>query len=240
MSQTSANPLDDATVVLRVTSSTGGQMARLLTTDDVVTHLTFPRLRLAWLRNGQGYRPGDYAKVGRDIGLGRIQVYEPHPDWSAVASYASSKKEDFFVVRPTVGADFHSHRDVIVHEATHAIQDRNRWRYSPLDAEVDAHFAQALYLVRRRADAGGVEPRLAGFLNAAREYDADEGYLGSLRFRRVLKDLEHAVFMDYQDRARRRAEAEGRDFDAEAHDKEFRKRSSSDGMTYEHAPTVAP
>ena len=41
-------------------------------------------------------------------------------------------------MRPTVGADFHSHRDVIVHEATHAIQDRNRWRYSPLDAEVDA------------------------------------------------------------------------------------------------------
>ena len=61
-------------------------------------------------------------------------------------SIVSWDELNFFIVTPSVTATPLLYMNTFVHEATHAIQDRNKWRMSRLDNEVDAHFAEALYL----------------------------------------------------------------------------------------------
>jgi hypothetical protein len=211
-----------------VTSTTGATMKTFLTKNTFVLGLNFPRLRLASQGLRDGYSGADFAEVGREIGVNKIEVYVS--DISHPASYASAEDGDFFVLSQSLHSAFNVDRHVIVHEACHAIQDWSQWRCSRLDREVDAHFGQALFLVRSGDEktASMIPPRLVPFLSAARQYNADAGYLKSFAFRKVLNKLEHEIFMDYQ----YTAQAKDPYFDPDQFAKDFNKRRREDGKTY--------
>jgi LysM domain len=183
-----------------VTETFGAEMARLLRSDSALRTLDFPRLHLPRMK---GYIGPDYADIARRIHLDGIEVYETRKDSGLGfhAKYESYGDLNHFIVRPSVTATPLLYMTTIVHEATHAMQDRNKWRMSGLDNEVDAHFAEALYLVRSRKEEAKIDLRMTRFNIAAEEYDADENYLksiGFIEFRRKLRHdiTEHYAFMN--------------------------------------------
>jgi hypothetical protein len=133
-------------------------------------------------------------------------------------------------VAPEVGEAFTVEKHVFVHEACHAIQDWSRWRCSKQDREIDAHFGQALYLVRTGDDKFALlPPRMKLFLEAAREFNVDAGYLKSRSFEKKLSKLENEIFKDYEYSARA---SDPYYFNLEKFTKSFTKRRRGDGKTY--------
>jgi hypothetical protein len=172
-------------------------MARLLRSAPVPS-LRFPRLHLPALK---GYFGADYQDIADRIRLNGIEVYESRLDsdelgWNA--KYVSWGDLNFFIVTPSVVATPLLYMDTIVHEATHAIQDRNKWRMSPLDNEVDTHFAEALYLVRSGQEKEAkINLVMTRFLIAAKEYNANPRYLTSISFRKLRREMRNDVAQHY-------------------------------------------
>ena len=72
------------------------------------------------------------------------------------------------------------------------------------------------------------QPKMGLFLNAAREFDADAGYLKSMSFRKLLPKLEHEIYLDYQFTA----QATDPNFDPDKFGKDFAARRRGDGKKY--------
>ena len=187
-----------------VTEVFGREMARLLTKvarllrSDGRTLLSFPRLHLPVLK---GYSPSDYVDIAGRIRLNGIEVYETRLDTDDLgfhAQYRSWNELNFFIVTPSVTATPLLYMNTIVHETTHAIQDRNKWRMSRLDNEVDTHFAEALYLshIGDKTDAK-VDLIMTRFLIAAKEYNDDARYLTSINFRNLRREMRNDVAQHY-------------------------------------------
>ena len=210
-----------------VTEQFGPEMAKLLRSDAHLPTLAFPRLHLPRMR---GYLGTDYADIAKRIHLGGIEVYETRKDEGLGfhAKYESYGGLNHFVVRPSVTATPLLYMSTIVHETTHAIQDRNKWRMSELDDEVDTHFAEALYLVRSRKEHEAENDlRMTRFMIAAREYKADEGYLKSISFLKLRREMRHDVTEHY---AFMNSIFGGGDFDREKWLKDFRRKKRWDGI----------
>ena len=222
-----ASATDSGPAMEDVTATVGASIRAFLTKNLTVQNLKFPRLRFAQLGWVDGYSGERFAEVGREIGPSKIEVYS-YPIGNP-ARYASSEDGDFFVVDPEVAVAFELDKHVYVHEACHAIQDWSQWRCSRQDREIDAHFGQALYLVRSGDEkTATLPPRMALFLDAARDFDADSKYLKSLRFHKMLRKMEHEIYMDYQ----YSEAASDPYFDPDAFAKAFTKRGREDGKTY--------
>jgi LysM domain len=210
-----------------VTETFGPKMAKLLRSDPHLRTLAFPRLHRPRMR---GYSGADYADVARRIHLDGIEVYETRKDSGLgfFGKYDSHGGLNYFMLRPSVTATPLLYMTTLIHEATHAIQDRNKWRMSELDDEVDTHFAEALYLVRSRKEhEAKTDLRMTRFMIAAREYDADERYLTSIDFIKLRREMRHDVTEHY---AFMNSIFAGPGFDREAWLKDFRRKKRWDGI----------
>jgi hypothetical protein len=134
-----------------VTATWAPKIAMILTTNDIVETLNFPSLTFGH----RAYAASDYRRVGDVMGRGKIEVYA-ETGGKFKASYTNAKGGDYFVINTEHFDAATFSKDpaqiaVIVHESTHMVQDDKRLRMSNCERELDAHFAQALYLVRAGA-----------------------------------------------------------------------------------------
>jgi hypothetical protein len=189
----------------------GPKIASFLMSDINVARLDFPSL--AALR--RPYSGMDYVHMGHVIAGGRIEIATEFGGsmGRALMSYrrignsqinVNSKYCHPGLLRPGFTSKDPKARTqddvarlqtaaVLVHEITHMIQDWKRMWMSPLEREVDAYFAKALYLVRVGAD--DLWPN--GFANhamiAAKFYHEDSGYLRSSAFRRMHAEVSKEI-----------------------------------------------
>jgi hypothetical protein len=199
-----AGPDDEYTIIpttrIAVRDATDGfspKLKKLLIDDDLVRKLSFPRLHHPRMA---GYSGTEYLEIAKRIGRDKIEVYETrrNPGMGGEAKYKSYGALNFFVVTPTLTDFPKDYTPTIVHEATHAIQDKNKWRMSSLDNEVDAHFAEALYFLRSGREWELKNDKvMEDFLTAAREYDRDPDYLKSLKFHKLRRDMRSAISAHY-------------------------------------------
>lgn len=177
-----------------VTSTAGARLAAFLQNDGIVKGLEFPSLnRVVWSK--WRYRPTDYSEVASSIGPGKVEVYEdPTRD---DPGYASSSKGDSFLLPAGLGDKLDANLDVLVHEATYMVQDYKRRRLSRLEAEMDAHFAQALYRVRSGKTFGPPALQLIPFIVAAKEFADDASYMLSRAFRKLRDEMRSGVIGVY-------------------------------------------
>lgn len=177
-----------------VSSTIGPKISGFLTSDVHVATLKFPPLRRTNVANKR-YLPSDYLAVGLNIGRKKVEVYETKVDYKWHASYFNSEQADAILLTPKVTACLSKFLDVIVHEATHMVQDYKRERISMLEQEVDAKFAQALYLLRSGRSLSGLPVDLA---ISAEIFDEDPDYLDSHNFRwKKLPTIESALIAEY-------------------------------------------
>lgn len=203
-----------------VSATLGPKISGFLTSDVHVASLKFPPLRRTSVGNKR-YLPSDYLAVGLNIGRHKVEVYETRVDYKWHASYFNSAHADAVLLTPKVTACLTKYLDVIVHEATHMAQDYKRERISMLEQEVDAKFAQALYLLRSGRSLAGLPIDLA---IAAEFFDEDPDYLESNSFRwKKLPTIESALIAEYSKVVKNKC---GK-FDA----KEFQRAKRLDGVT---------
>jgi hypothetical protein len=209
-----------------VSATFGPVMAELLERDRQVKDLTFPRLQFPAL-TCIGYSSSHYEEVAHKIREGKIDVYETREDHHFNASYRSYGSLNFFVITPKVSSSPALSMCTIVHEVTHAIQDWKQWRTSGLDRELDAHFAEALYLFRSGKESEAASDlRMTRFMIAAREYNGNPRYFLSIGFRRLREKLRNDIYEHY-----RFMHATFDDnFDPEEFDRSFRRRKRLDGI----------
>ncbi len=212
---------DPSLEVREVGGKLGSKIACFLKSDKRISEIAFPVLR-RFNPTKKGYGPCGYRDVGSLIGQGRVAIYETRHDQKWEAMYHSSKAGDSLVLTPRVANNLNgpSALGSILHESTHLVQDWRGMRMSLLEAEIDAHFAEALFLIR-----GGHS--LAGsYLNleaAAEIYNDDSDYLSSRRFRtKVLPQIEGEVI----NACKKAAQAQGKSFNP----KEFRRNFRWDGV----------
>ena len=176
-----------------VTDSTGKEMSSILKNNCKIKKLEFPSVTHPRYKSWR-YTPGNFETVAKHIGLneGQVRVYSSKQ--SKNSSYWNVQKKnrrddttsptEFFMLKDKVANSLKSFIDVLVHESTHMIQDYKRLKMSIVDAEMDAHFAQALYLVRANETAKDNSLQLPPFIEAAKAYDADADYLTSRAFKK--------------------------------------------------------
>lgn len=209
-----------------VTSDLSATIANLLISDPVVSKLNFPRLRFPRL-GGLGYSGNDFIAIAKKIAPNEIEIYETKTDQSFNAKFCSYGKLNFYVFTPNITIAPSLSVRTIVHETAHAIQDWKEWRESSLDREVDAHFAEALYLVlsgkekEAQNDLG-----MAYYIIAAQEYKDNPKYLASLGFRKMRQKLKQETFQHYQFMNSLITS----NFDAEEFNKSFNKKKKMDGI----------
>jgi hypothetical protein len=211
----------DPKIEIRDVSATlGPKISGFLTSDIHVASLKFPPLRRTSVGNKR-YLPSDYLAVGLNIGRHKVEVYETRIDYKWHASYFNSAQADAILLTPRVTACLSKFLDVIVHEATHMVQDYKRERISMLEQEVDAKFAQALYLLRSGRSLAALPVDLAV---AAEIFVDDPGYLESNHFRwKSLPKIEGTMITEYSQVVKNKC---GK-FD----DKEFKRAKRLDGVT---------
>lgn len=190
-----------------LTSVWAPTIAGFLTADTVVAGLDFPSLTP--LR--RAYRGADYVEMGHVIRRGHIEIKAeelPKAGWRA--AYVDHPDGDFLQfntdkVWPGALGSESADRKLklntaanVVHEVSHMIQDWKRMRLSLVQREVDAHFAQALYLVRAGAEDVWDKVYALHTLIAARNYDEDKGYLHSADFRRIKGDIAGEIREHYR------------------------------------------
>jgi hypothetical protein len=78
------------------------------------------------------------------------------------------------------------------------IQDWKRMWLSLVQREVDAHFAQALYLVRAKAEEVWDKTYALHTLIAAQNYDEDKRYLHSAHYRGIKGDIAGEIREHYR------------------------------------------
>lgn len=184
--------------MLEVTYLLSYTIRKLLESDPAVKSLTFPCLSRTTNRQYE-YRPSDYFTVAGLIRSGKVDIYETETvDAGAYGNRTTGRKEDLFLFTQKVVDNVESYLSVIVHEATHMIQDYKRLKVSRMEMELDAHFAQALYKLRtpHRVD-NAKSTALAHFEHPAEQYDEDRDYLRSHAFRKFRPTLEAAIRADY-------------------------------------------
>jgi len=174
-----------------VTAAWAPKIAKILATNEIVGSLEFPSLTFGH----RAYSPSDYRRVGEAMGRGKIEVYADVGD-KFKASYTNAKGGDYFVINPdhlkieTIDGD-PAQIAIIVHESTHMVQDNKRLRMSNCERELDAHFAQALYLVRVGASNLYDKDYAGKIMEAAQAYEADPGFRHSRAFR-AMRDAARA------------------------------------------------
>jgi hypothetical protein len=177
-----------------ISSTIGAKISGFLTSDVHVASLKFPPLRRTNVGNKR-YLPSDYLAVGLNIGRNKVEVYETREDYKWHAMYFNSSQADAILLTPKVTACLTKFLDVIVHEATHMVQDYKRERISMLEQEVDGKFAQALYLLRSGRSLSALPIDLA---IAAELFDEDPDYLESNHFRwKKLPTIESSLIAEY-------------------------------------------
>jgi len=119
------------------------QIAHFLQTGCILQNFNFPRL---YLPNVGGYKPRDYAEIGSLIAQGAIPVVLNEGSIAGAAAFYQLKANRLNLTAATAPLNTPQHWATIVHEATHAIQDKKKWRMTLAEMEADAHFAQALFL----------------------------------------------------------------------------------------------
>ena len=155
------------------------------------------------------------------------KIYETKTDQPFNAKFCSYGKLNFYVFTPNITIAPSLSVRTIVHETAHAIQDWKEWRESSLDREVDAHFAEALYLVlsgkekEAQNDLG-----MAYYIIAAQEYKENPKYLASLGFRKMRQKLKQETFQHYQFMNSLITP----NFDVEKFNKAFNKKNKMDGI----------
>jgi hypothetical protein len=168
-----------------VTATWAPKIAMILTTNDIVETLDFPSLTFGH----RAYAASDYRRVGDVMGRGKIEVYA-ETGGTFKASYTNAKGGDYFVINTEHFDAATFSKDpaqiaVIVHESTHMVQDDKRLRMSNCERELDAHFAQALYLVRAGAPELFDKFYAMKIMEAAQEYEADPRFRYSGAFRKL-------------------------------------------------------
>jgi hypothetical protein len=181
-----------------ITSEFGETLKNHLLSEPFLQAIKFPRLRFAILEN-LGYSAVDYKEIAENIGPNKIEVYETRNDEAFNAKYYSIGDLNFYVLTPKVTATPLLSIRTLIHETTHAIQDRKGWRESRLDQEVDAHFAEALYLVKnKKENEVKGEFVMSDFITAAKEYYQNSKYLLSRRFRKLREKMRQEVYQHYE------------------------------------------
>lgn len=188
-----AIPVSSNTLI-DVTSTAGARLVSFLQGDPIVKGLEFPSVnRVLWGK--WRYRPSDYSAVAPSIGPGKVQVYEdPTSDDPA---YFNAPTGDFFILPVGYTDKLDLNLDVMVHEATHMVQDSKRLRLTKLEAEMDAHFAQALYRVRSGKTFSLPALQLIPFIIAAKEFAADAKYMLGGEFCRLRETMRSAIIEAY-------------------------------------------
>jgi hypothetical protein len=179
-----------------VTAIWAPKIARILTKNEIVATLEFPSLTFGH----RAYSPSDYRRVGEVMGKGKIEVYAGTGD-KFKASYTNAKDGDYFVINPEhlkteTFDDDPAQIATIVHESTHMVQDDKRLRMSNCERELDAHFAQALYLVRAGAPELYDKDYARKIMEAAQAYEADPGFRYSRAFREM-RDVARGKINDH-------------------------------------------
>lgn len=119
------------------------RIATFLQTGPILQNFNFPRL---YLPNVAGYKPHHYAEIGALIADGTIPVVLSGGAIAGAAAFYELGANRLNLTPATSPLNTPEHWATIVHEATHAIQDKKRWRMTLAEMEADAHFAQALFL----------------------------------------------------------------------------------------------
>ena len=209
-----------------VTPTLGETVANLIKNDPFIPKLNFPRLRFPAL-GGLGYSASDYRTIAGKIAPNKIEIYETKNDELFNAKFCSFGDMNFYVLTPKITVAPSLCVKTLVHETTHAIQDWKKWRESSLDREVDAHFAEALYLVKsgkaREADS---DLGMTYFMIAAKEYDNNPKYLASNGFHKIRENMRRDISQHYQFIN----SLIKSNFDAEEFNKTFRKKQRLDGI----------
>jgi hypothetical protein len=98
---------------------------------------------------------------------------------------------------------------------------------SPLEMEVDAHFAEALYLVvSGKENEANSDLRMIYYMIMAKGFADDSDFLTTSYFRQKHQELNNSVFQHYQFMNK----AINRKFNVEQFNKEFNKRTRLDGI----------
>jgi hypothetical protein len=168
---------DDLT---NISDTVGKELIRFLTSNNIVVTMKFPSVNHP-RRGSWNYRPTDYRAVAGCIGSNKVRVYSAKINQRA--QYWNVEGGDFFVLSPSVANNIHANRDILLHEATHMAQDYKRMQLTDLEAEMDAHFAQALFLVRAKLQHLAKAVVLPPFITAAEEFNDDRDYMLSKEFR---------------------------------------------------------
>jgi hypothetical protein len=189
--------------------------------------LNFPRLRFALLKC-IGYSENDYCEIAGHVRSGEIRLYETLEHMEFNGKYCSDQdNNNFFVLSPYITSAPLLGEATLMHESTHAVQDLRKWRVSKLDMEVDAHFAEALYLVRnKKQNEVATDLVLTRFIIAAEQFNDDAKYFSSLHFRRLRQDMQNDVFSHYQ----YMHSVFDEDFDSGEFEKDYHKRHRLDGI----------
>ena len=127
-------------------------IADFLQTGPILNHFTFPRLHLPKIA---GYRPGDYRAMGALIRAGTVPVFIDEGAIKGATAFYQIDTNRLYLTESTAKLNTPEHWSTVVHEATHMIQDRKKWRVSLQEMEADAHFAQALFMHYKNASFGG-------------------------------------------------------------------------------------
>ena len=165
-------------MVTDVTSICAPKISNFLKKNSVVSTLRFPSLsRLIY-----AYHPSDYVEAGRVIGQGKVEIYRSHT--KGLANYQITG-DSCITLYDDIGDD--NRNGVVVHEVTHMVQDMRRMRFSILEMELDAYFAEALYYVRRNniKQFQDSKPLMISIHMAAiaESFDKDEKYIKTKDFR---------------------------------------------------------
>lgn len=212
--------------VKEVTAGLGKTLSGMLLADYHLGVIRFPRLRFPRI-NPDAYQGGDYHTIAKKVADKKVRVWETRNDHGFVAFYQPESKKYHFVVTPKLAKCPTKHFGTVVHECTHAIQDMKGWRMSPSEMEVDAHFAQALYLIRAgREDETYSNSRLTRYVIAANAFNDDPRYLKSFDFARYREKMRIDVEQDYV----RKIHALEPSRTPEEIREEFRKRTRLDGV----------
>jgi hypothetical protein len=118
-------------------------IAYFLQNGPILQNFNFPRL---YLPNLPGYKPRDYAEVGALIADGTIPVLLSEGKIEGALAFYELGANRLNLTPATAPLNRPEHWSTIVHEATHVIQDKKKWRMTQAEMEADAHFAQALFL----------------------------------------------------------------------------------------------
>jgi hypothetical protein len=178
-----------------VSDTFGKYVANKLLSEQKISELNFPRLRMPLLK-GLGYSSGDYQSIANYLLSKDIKVYETKKT-EEVNFRGVYNSKNYFVFSPELTASPEIYIGTIVHEATHAIQDLKKWRESSRDREVDAHFATALFMVLSRKEHLLKASRYNGYINLAKSVEGDPKFYRTGEFKRRVRDLQNTITTEY-------------------------------------------